>query len=72
MTATRYKTALLTLRRHAGSLSKDLGCTARQCQIWAHEGPPDEVLRWVEALAHACAKIPPPKLTFSRGRPKKL
>lgn len=51
MTAARYRAALATLGRSAPSLAPLLRCHPRTCQQWLQDGPPPEILAWLEAGA---------------------
>lgn len=69
--AIRYATALATLGRSAASLAPLLHCHPRTCQGWLLDGPPPEVLAWVEAGAEAWEALPVPEVRLVAGRPRK-
>lgn len=77
MNAARFRAALDTLDRSAASLAPLLRCHPRTCQGWLQDGPPDEILAWVEQGA---SEIGPateawlarvPHVEFVAGRPRR-
>jgi hypothetical protein len=70
MTASRYATALAALGRSAASLAPILGCHPRTCQGWLQDGPPPEILTWVERMARAVSSVPVPEIAITAGRPR--
>lgn len=70
--AQRFAAALATLGRSAPSLAPLLRCHPRTVQGWLRNGPPDEVLAWVEAGAERWASLPVPVLRIARGQPRKV
>ena len=69
----RFGTCMQLLRWKAPDVAEQLGCAPALVQRWAGRGPrplepPEAVMEWLEELAQAIRRYPPPPAVEWRSR----